>query len=152
MHVDQLERLARAIHAAYARQKIRSGAPQDVTGSWDELPESRRESSLRHAVDIEPKLARIGLRLAPAPAQDSIDELDLDDVEMLARDEHERWCAERRAAGWTLGETVDAERRITPWLIGWEELPEDQREMDRVLVRAIPAAAAEAGLAVVREA
>ena len=71
---------------------------------------------------------------------------------MLARDEHERWCAERRAAGWTLGETVDAERRITPWLIGWEELPEDQREMDRVLVRAIPAAAAEAGLAVVREA
>jgi RyR domain len=150
--VNKRERLARAIHDAYVRQKIRSGAPYEETGTWDELPESRRESSLKHADDIEPKLGRIGMRLTPAPADGAIDALDPHDVEMLARHEHKRWCAERRAAGWKLGEAVDAKRRTTPWLIDWEDLPEDQREMDRALVRAIPAAAAGAGLAVVRDA
>ncbi len=150
--MDRRERLARAIHEAYVRQKLASGARREDMQSWEVLSESQRDSSLQHADDVEPKLARIGCRLTDAPAPNALDAFDRAEVELLARVEHERWGAERRAAGWELGDTVDEERRRTPWLIDWDQLPEVQREMDRVLVRAIPAAAAAAGLAVIRDA
>jgi hypothetical protein len=58
---------------------------------------------------------------------------------MLARMEHARWNAERFLAGWSYAPgKKNVERKTSPWLVGWGELPEEIREYDREAVRNIP--------------
>jgi RyR domain len=150
--MQQRERLARAIHDAYVRQKQTAGAvDSERVLEWDELPEPLKESSRQHADDIPAKLARIGCRLAAARSPNAVRELTADEIELLARLEHERWCTERRAAGWQLGAATGGPEPRSPWLVRWRDLPEDQREMDRALMRALPKTVADAGFAIVRQ-
>ncbi|MDX6645409.1 MAG: hypothetical protein QOK40_1136, partial [Miltoncostaeaceae bacterium] len=76
-------------------------------------------------------------------------ELDEADVELLARLEHERWCAARIAAGWGRGARDDAARRH-PDLVSWDELGERSRELNRLFARALPRLLVRAGFQVVR--
>ena len=68
----------------------------------------------------------------------------------MARMEHDRWCAERRRAGWTHGTKRDNDRKLHPDLVPWDELDEEAREKDRVMVRDLPAFLAKTGLGVER--
>ena len=52
--------------------------------------------------------------------------------------------------GWKLGDEKDVDKRITPYLVSWEELAEVIREHDRIVVRAIPAFLAKVGFQIVR--
>ena len=65
-------------------------------------------------------------------------EFTADEVEDLAKKEHRRWVAERRDAGWTPGPERDVANKVTPYLVGWNDLTEEIRDYDRVLVRKIP--------------
>ena len=69
---------------------------------------------------------------------------------MLAKLEHDRWEAERRADGWVYGPTRDAASKRSPYLVPWEELSEDVRDLDRDAVGAIPRLLDDAGLIAVR--
>lgn len=51
--------------------------------------------------------------------------------EALAKNTHEVWSAGRIKDGWTYGEKRDDERKQTPCLIPYEELPESEKEYDR---------------------
>ena len=51
--------------------------------------------------------------------------------------EHARWNAERWLAGWRLGKK-DLIKKTSPWLLPWEELPDEIKEFDRQAVREIP--------------
>ena len=68
----------------------------------------------------------------------------------LAELEHERWCRERTAEGWTAGPTRDDERKVTPYLVDWDQLPEDVKDYDRNAVRALPELLTFAGYEIVR--
>jgi hypothetical protein len=149
------EDLARAIHEDYVRRARDEGkgptGPSVVV--WDRLPETLKRSNRDQAADIEAKLAAIGCSVEPAGGRpEPVTELSPDEVELLARMEHDRWLRERRADGWTLAETKDVERKTTPYLVPWEELPEGVRDFDRDAVRAIPRLVARAGLRIVRAA
>ncbi|HEV2309829.1 MAG TPA: RyR domain-containing protein, partial [Acidimicrobiia bacterium] len=72
------------------------------------------------------------------------------EVEVLARLEHDRWCAERTRQGWKLGSDRDPIAKTTPYLVDWEELAENIRDLDRDAVREMPARLAQSGLAIVR--
>ena len=74
----------------------------------------------------------------------------IDEVEFLARVEHDRWVEERTRAGWTYGAEKDVERRVSPYLVGWEELSDEVREYDRAPMREMIALVESAGLAVTR--
>ena len=52
-------------------------------------------------------------------------------TEQIAENVHENWAAARIAQGWTLGEKYDGEKKTTPWLIPYDELPEREKEYDR---------------------
>jgi len=148
LHPEARERIARAIHARYLEnQRTRKPATDPAMQPWDELAEALKESNRAQAGDIARKLAAIGYRLnatgGPPPLA-----LTGEQVERLAVLEHERWVAERQAAGWTLGPVKDVERRVTPYLVDWAELAEEIREYDREAVREIPALLASAGLKV----
>jgi hypothetical protein len=59
-------------------------------------------------------------------------------VEELARRGHDRWQDERRQAAWRYGPVRDAHAKLSPYLVPWDELIEDVRNLDRDAVRLIP--------------
>ena len=68
----------------------------------------------------------------------------------MAEIEHIRWTVERLLDGWTLGPARDTEKKISPSLVSWAELPDDVKEWDRQAVRGIPEAMKKIGLTIRR--
>lgn len=146
-----LEQIARAIHARYRKnQKGRKPETDAAMRPWEELPDSLQGSNRDQAADIGTKLRAIGCGIAPAEGTRVVVTFTPAEIERLAVLEYERWVAERRASGWTAGPVRDVERKITPHLVPYEQLPEEIREYDREAVRAIPEVLAEAGLVLYR--
>lgn len=52
-------------------------------------------------------------------------------TEEIAENVHENWSAGRIAEGWSYGETRNDEKKTTPCLIPYSELPEEEKEYDR---------------------
>jgi hypothetical protein len=150
----QNEVLAQAVHEDYVRHQRKQGATRETNPSmvdWEELPETLRESNRHQAADIGRKLEAVGCDIESLTDWDAPPlAFSTDEVELLARMEHDRWWKEREAAGWTYGSEKDVEKKTSPYLVPYDELPDDIREYDRNTVRAIPAFLAEAGFAVVR--
>jgi hypothetical protein len=51
--------------------------------------------------------------------------------EMIAENVHDVWAKGRIAEGWTYGEKKDAEKKKTPLLVPYKELPESEKAYDR---------------------
>jgi hypothetical protein len=149
------EMLARANHLGYVRTQRERGATDDVSlASWDDLPDSLRNSNRRFADAIGSALEAIGYTLVPAPVLElsplSPSFTD-DELEHLARREHDRWIADLMRDGWRFTEgEKDPVRKLHPLLVPWSALAEMEREKDRDAVRAIPHLLAQAGLSAVR--
>ncbi|MDQ6725863.1 MAG: NAD-binding protein [Actinomycetota bacterium] len=149
-----IELLAGAIHRRYVRDQLAAGRTASDSPSlrdWDELPDSTKEANRAQAADVGTKLASIGCRIRPwtdwtgegltfAPGE----------IERMAELEHERWCRERAASGWTFGPTRDDRRRSSPYLVPWAELAGDVQDYDRAAVRALPELLTHAGFEIVR--
>lgn len=54
--------------------------------------------------------------------------------ERLAEHAHDTWARRRFEDGWTWGHSRDDAERKHPCLVAYGELPEDEKEYDRVLV------------------
>lgn len=158
INVQVAERLAHAIHdtygavhengmqAAVARGQVPGGAAS--LGPWDELPEEFKESNRAQAREIGERLAAIGCIMVPTfdPTLDFA--LDDDEVQLLARLEHERWMDERTAQGFEFG-PVRGER-TRPDLVPWERLSDEARMRNMQAVRRIPGMLDRAGFQVLR--
>ncbi|ULE33461.1 potassium channel family protein [Mycobacterium sp. IDR2000157661] len=141
------ERIAVAIHDRWRAGQLAVG---NDAPPWADLDESRRESSRAQARDMPFKLRSIGCTIAPlhdirAPAFEFTDE----EFEALAIAEHKRWVTERLESGWRLG-SKDPERKTSPYLVPFDELPDDIAELDRDAVRQIPDALALVDLKAIR--
>jgi ryanodine receptor 2 len=71
----------------------------------------------------------------PKPIDTSHVRLDhLDDViERLAENAHEIWAQQRIKDGWHLGTTRDDARKEHPCLVPYAQLPESEKEYDRIM-------------------
>ena len=124
--------------------------PTPTDRPWAELDEDWREANRAHARDIAAALRRLDIELQPIDSPGAgLVALTDDEIETLARIEHDRWTADRTARGWTRGPRND-EGRTHPDLVPWEELSEESRAIDRALVRARPGLMARAGFALER--
>lgn len=148
--LSQLEALACAIHELYNEKQLERHPEKPLKyPDFDSLPDTLKYSNLRQAMDIPEKLRKMGLKLGPANAAGTqIDVIPADFVEYLAREEHAAWVEERRSTGWVLGERVDAQSKITPYLIPYDRLPEEIKQLDRDPVQNIPLLLSRLGLAV----
>jgi hypothetical protein len=150
----QNEILARAIHEEYQRRQRLKGDTRATDPSvvdWEELAEALRESNRHQAADIFRKLRLIGCDIEPLTDWDSpLATLSSEEVENLARLEHERWLHERKAAGWRYSAHKNEARKLSPYLVPWDELSEEVKANDRDTAGAMPAYLAEVDLAVVR--
>lgn len=147
------ERIGRGIHAEYLRnrpEKAESGDPS--TAEWAELAETLRNSNLQQADDIFAKLRQIKCGVHPV-RQEKVKRLRLRkaEVETLAEMEHARWNLERLKDGWRWGSTKDVGAKLSPYLVSWEELPNEVKHWDRQAVRAIPRLLADLHLELRRE-
>ena len=52
-------------------------------------------------------------------------------TEKIAENVHDVWAAGRISEGGTYGEKKDAEKKTTPLLVPYSELPESEKEYDR---------------------
>ena len=147
------EVIARALHEEYLRHRAsatgRPGADA-ANRPWSELDDEWREANRDHAREIRSALRSIGIDVLPNDdAVERLLTLTDDEVETLARAEHERWTADRLRRGWTPGPRDDGRRRH-PDLVAWDQLSPDSKEIDRALVRARPKLLARAGFALSR--
>jgi hypothetical protein len=145
---EEIEKIAQAIHAGYLRN---AGAAGIATGAaavpWEALEETYKETNRDAARKGAAILAEAGLSLVPGRQDPPA--LDPDDLERLARREHERWMAERIDAGWRYGTPRDNDRKLHPSLVPYDALSEAERQKDRDGVRTLVASLSLAGLAVV---
>jgi hypothetical protein len=171
--LDLLAQEAHAAYTAFVRARETASGNPSVT-EWDDLPEHLRESNRRQVMHIGAKLRAIGCAVAPAadgpsaprevlaralgcpvidvPPDEPEHALADEEVDRLARVEHDRWVAERLFEGWTYSPgPKDLARKTTPDLAPWEELSEEVRDLDRNVVRAIPTILARVGLRVVAD-
>ena len=75
-------------------------------------------------MDIPEKLRQMGFVMRKKGSGEPIVSIPEEFVEYLAKREHESWMAERKASGWVVGDHVDAEKKITPYLVPFCKLPE----------------------------
>ena len=52
-------------------------------------------------------------------------------TEQIAENVHDVWAAGRLAEGWVYGDVKDAEKKVTPSLVPYADLPESEKEYDR---------------------
>lgn len=144
------ELMARAKHEDYLEQEALKGLTQADNPSllsWDELPESLRDSNRRFATSVAGTMRSLGFHLQPLregdPGPLGLTESNLED---LAIAEHDRWQSDLRADGWTHSPSVkDPVAKTHPLLVPWDELDEEEREKDRDAIRAIPRMLAHVG-------
>jgi len=156
--VDQVlagtaEVVAQAIHESYRSNRLEEGetpARNPSLRPWRELPRELRESNRRLAVAVSRELALVGCAIEPDRDWEALDlELADGELEALARMRHEWWLAERRRAGYRPGPRREG-RRTSPYLVGWEEVPAEERARNRRDVRALSWALGEAGFRIRR--
>ncbi len=145
------EPIAHAIHERWRQEAIAKG---ETAPTWQELDESRKDSSRDQARHMPIHLRTVGCAIAPLRDWEAKDFSFTDaEIRLLAIDEHARWNREREADGWTLADKKNVERKETPYLLSWERLNElypDIAELDAVFIRAMPDMLASVGLQIIR--
>ena len=136
------ETLARAFHEDYVRNERKKGLTHLDNPSmvpWEELPEHLRDSNREAAANIRTKLDAIGCDVTVTSDWDVQPfEFSSEELELMARMEHQRWVEEKLREGWRYGPTRDDARKTHPSLIPWSELSEEEKEKDRNPVRGLP--------------
>jgi predicted dinucleotide-binding enzyme len=133
------DQVARALHKDYVKHRVEAGDPATMHPGWDDLQEHFQESN-RHAADHIPiKLRALGYHDAPLqPQRTRIQQFTDEQVLLLARMEHQRWCAERWFDGWEYGPETIRSQKISKDLIEWEKLSPEEQKKDFEQIRAIP--------------
>lgn len=52
-------------------------------------------------------------------------------TERIAENVHDVWAAGRIAEGWTYGPAKDSEKKTTPLLVAYSDLPDEEKAYDR---------------------
>lgn len=147
------EIIARAIHDDYLQKEFAERETPEVNPSavpWKCLDERLRESNRHQAFHMAERLRAFGYRIVPLTDWDAENyTFSPAEVEGMSIKEHDRWCEEKREAGFTYASGEKTER-THPDLLPWSELDEPAKEKDRNMVRAAPRILARVGFQVER--
>ncbi len=173
---ELLERLAEAVHLRYCADMLAQGyewggspsylathglhapaspdkGPQPSLVDYADLPADVKLQNRGNASDLAHKLEFLGYSLREdAPAGAPAVRFDASDprVDRLAKGEHERWLKAKVKAGWRYGTPRNDAQRIHPSMRPWEDLPEEEKQKDKLLVLEIPQIVASAGVTLAR--
>lgn len=137
---DEIEVMAAMIHAYY-NEIISKENPDVPIEAYDGLSEETKDSNRRQARGIPNKLAHIGCVLKPIGTQgygEPITSFSIDNIELLARIEHDEWMGDKIRHGWTYGPARDHEKKKNPFIVDYESLSDKCKELDRSTIRKMP--------------
>lgn len=127
LHKNFLQNLNTAEHA------LRQDIP------WESVPEAEKEANRQQASRIHLLLKSCGYNITTLEDWDAADfTFAEEEVDQMARQEHDLWRQWKQTNGWHLGETRDDLEKTNPDLIPWEKIPEIERQKNRNFIREIP--------------
>jgi hypothetical protein len=161
LDADTVEELAQACHAIfYDSLKIKHYKYGPLTDEkkrehssfmpYASLPENEKEQNRANVRDIPSKLEKTGYILIRARGNERPAEFTTEEIEKLAKFEHERYLSQKYAAGWKYAARTNKAKKLHSALVDWDRLPEFEKEKDRLLVKAIPEIIARAGYVMVK--
>jgi len=136
---EEQDTLARALHMEYLNQQrsTEDFGTKRAHRPWEELDEDLRESNRRAADHIPIKVRALGLHTSPLQVGAmTAAAFTRHDIELLAKMEHARWCAEKWLDGWHCGPRDDAQK-ANPDLVRWDDLPDKEKRIDLAFASAI---------------
>ena len=143
------ESLARVIHEYYLQHELKQGRKMGENTSllpWDELSEELQQSNRNQADQIGLKLRTLGYGIKPWQDMKALKfNLDDNEIEKMARLEHERWVQEKIHQGWQYASQRDNAKKLHPDLTPWLALSETSKEKTRQSMRVIPRLLLQAG-------
>ena len=125
---ERLEEAAKQIHLNYM-ESVKPTNPSLMP--WDKLDESLKHSNRDQAAFCEEILNSCDYEVRAVQNSATMPDFTQEEVERMAEIEHGRWNAERLLSGWRYGKEKDILKKISPWLIGWSEMPEEIKQYDR---------------------
>ncbi len=144
-----IEEAAQLSHEDFLDQQ-RYTDPNPVMQPWAKLREDIKDSNRSQFSYIENNLKTRGYGIRAASGKPASLEFTTADIEAMAEVEHGRWVVERIQSGWTYGKVKDAEKKTSPYLVGWDALTDPVRKWDRNNVRLWPELLARFGLEIYR--
>lgn len=140
---EKREELARIIHNSFLEdlKKSKEKRPKNdpAIQPWDALREDYKESNRQQADNIPRYLHAIGCGFSPVVGREAVKvKLPPDEIERMARMEHERWVVEKLATGWKYGDKKDTDKKLHPCICDWDKLPKKEQDKDRHTVRRFP--------------
>jgi hypothetical protein len=154
-----LEKLSSAAHEIYCETKTAEGYRYGPEKSremktnpllipYADLPEWAKEANRVTVRSVPDKLAAAGYIMIPARSNQPALEFPGTDLEKLARLEHELWMAAKIAVGFQLGKPTVEDPKRNEYLVEWERLDKETKDIDRDLIKGIPRILARAGYAI----
>ena len=150
------ESISRAIHEEYVRQEELKGnqsGSSPILVTWDCLTEEYKEMNRTQADSIGAKLKTIHCGIVPWCDYGGENFVFIsDEIELMAKMEHDRWCEQKRMQGWVYGPARDDRKKIHPSMVPYDDpnLSEVEKDKDRHTVRQIPHFLALAGYQIYR--
>lgn len=155
------EHLAAAAHDIYCTGKKRDGwkfglekCETKKTHPWlipyNELPEIAKDANRITVRSIPRKLAAAGYVMIPARSNEPALTFPGDDLEKLAEFEHQLWMESKLAAGFTRGKPTPENPKQNEYLVPWDDVSDEIKQIDRDLVKGIPEILEKAGYAVTK--
>lgn len=148
LDINLLEKLAEAAHEIFYKDLIIKG--NSLLKPYAKLSEDEKESNRNNVRDILNKLTSVGYTMVQTRGSETPSKFKNDEIEKLAKMEHERWMQEKLDNGWQYAKKTDRVAKLHKSLIPWNELSENEKEKDRVLVKGIPKILAKAGYTMIK--
>jgi hypothetical protein len=142
LHADnilspQLDEIARATHEMYANEAASKNADGPTPPSWAQLTQAERKQNRLKAdhwsVRLRSSRCEISEQTVP------VLEFAEGETELQALMEHNRYVDQKISDGWRYGEDRSIAAKTNPFLLPWDELPEEQRARELRDVSAQPA-------------
>lgn len=135
--IDNILKMAKMIHEDYNRNRLREHPDKPLEyPAWDDLPSDLKYSNIRQAQKIPEKLALIDCYIGGDDA-DAVTSFTEEEVEIMSIKEHDLWVEERESNGWVYAPVKNVERKESPYIAPWEQIPESIKEYDREPTRNI---------------
>lgn len=146
------EELARVIHEKYLNNNKDTKEKTNAMVPWVELPEEYKETNRRQADDIPAKLKAIGCDFTPVSSEKKPKPIKFrkEEIETMAKMEHERWVKQKFLQGWSYGEKKNDDKKTHPDLVEWDRLSSIAKKKDEHAVQAIPELLASKGFEIYR--
>lgn len=146
-----IERLARILHEKYREDREKKGDTLETNKAlveFDKLPPDLIDANIDNVSMIPDKLNLIGYKIRRIQQGECKKEVTLSDdqIEIIAKEEHDRWVLQKIMQGWVYSEgEKNFDEKTSPYIVQWDKLSPDIQDNDLNPVRLIPEMLKEVG-------